>query len=141
MRPVIAALVLAAACSHPPAKKPPPPEIPIEGPQTFAGTWLMNDDLDWLYRFIVTPDGRVALVIDRGKMGPCEQQGVLAQGKSPPTFVMTLTKDTCSKTGPSGGSLTLSVASYTGQSLTLAYLVGNDMVKRTYTRDPKSAKQ
>ncbi|MBL9019730.1 MAG: hypothetical protein JNL83_36400 [Myxococcales bacterium] len=141
MRPVIAVLLLAAACSTPPKKPAPPAEIPIEGPQTFAGTWLTNDDLDWLYRLIVVPDGRFALVVERGKMGSCEQQGNLVQGKSPETFLLTLTKDTCSKTGPTGGALTVSVPSYTGGALTLAYLVGDDMVKRTYTRDPRSAKQ
>lgn len=141
MRSVIAASLLAAACSHAPVKKPPPEEIPIEGPQTFAGTWLTSDDLDWFYRLIVAPDGRFALVIERGKMGTCEQQGRLVSGKGPSTFVLTLTKDSCAKTGPTGGSLTLSVASYTGQGLTLAYLVGEDLVKRSYTRDPKSVKQ
>ncbi len=136
----IAAWVL-AACAHAPAKKPPPEEIPIEGPQTFAGTWLTNDDLDWYYRLIIVPDGRFGLVIERGKMGKCEQQGKLAAGKGPSTFVLTLSKDTCSNTGPTGGSLTLSVASYTGDALVLAYLVGEEMVKKTYTRDPKSVKQ
>lgn len=141
MRPVLAVLLLAVACSHPVAKQPPPPEIPIEGPQTFAGTWLTNDDLDWYYRLIVVPDGRFALVIERGKMGRCEQQGKLVAGKGPSTFLLTLTKDSCSKTGPTGGALTISVPSYTGQALTLAYLVGDDMVRRTYTRDPKSVQQ
>lgn len=141
MRPVIAALVLAVACSHAPAKQPPPEEIPVEGPQTFAGTWLTSDDLDWYYRLIVMPDGRFALVIERGKMGSCEQRGNLVAGKGPSTFVLTLTKDSCSETGATGGSLTLSVASYTGQALTLAYLVGETTVKRSYTRDPKSVKQ
>ena len=141
MRRLFAVLVLAAACSHAPVKPPPPEEIPIEGPQTFAGTWLTSDDLDWYYRLIVVPDGRFALVIERGKMGQCEQQGKLVAGKGPSTFVLTLTKDSCSKTGPTGGGLTLSVASYTGQALTLAYLVGDSMVKRSYTRDPKSVKQ
>ena len=140
MRLVIASLIL-AACSHAPAKKPPPEEIPIEGPQTFAGTWLTNDDLDWYYRLIVVPDGRFGLVIERGKMGQCEQKGTLVAGKGPSTFQLTLTKDSCSKTGPTGGSLTVSVASYTGQALTLAYLVGGELVKKTYTRDPKSVKQ
>jgi hypothetical protein len=141
MRLVFAALVVLAACSHGPAKKPPPEEIPIEGPQTFAGTWLTNDELDWFYRLIVMPDGRFGLVIERGKMGKCEQQGTLVAGKGPSTFILTLTKDSCSKTGPTGGALTLSVASYTGQALTLAYLVGDDMVRRSYTRDPRSVKQ
>lgn len=140
MRLVIAALLL-AACSHAPAKRPPPAEIPLDGTKTFAGTWLTNDDLDWGYRLIVMADGRFALVIDRGKMGTCEQHGTLAQGKGPSTFVLTLTRDSCSESGSRGGSLALSVASYTGQVLTLAYQVGDDLVKRTYTRDPKSVKQ
>jgi hypothetical protein len=141
MRPVIAVLVLAAACGPPPRKPAPPAEIPIEGPQTFAGTWLTNDDLDWFYRLVVVADGRFALVIERGKMGTCEQAGTLVQGKSPETFLLTLTKDTCSKIGPTGGALTIAVPSYTGGALTLAYLVGDGVVKRTYTRDPASVKQ
>jgi hypothetical protein len=137
VRLVLAAVVL-CACSHPPAKRPPPEEIPIEGTKTFAGIWLTNDDLDWGYRLQIVADGRLVLHVDRGKLGPCDQAGRLVQGDGPSTFVLTLTKDSCSKTGPTGGQLAVGVKSYTGQQLTLAYAVGENTVQRTYQRDPQS---
>jgi hypothetical protein len=139
VRLVLAAVFL-CACSHKQPPKPPPPEIPIEGTATFAGTWLTNDDMDWYYRLTVVPDGRFALLVDRGKIGPCEQRGQLVPGKSMPTFILTITKDSCSPTGPNGGSLAVGIASYTGSSLVLAYGVGTTTVQRTYVRDPKSVK-
>jgi len=139
VRLVLAAVVL-CACSHPPAKKPPPEEIPIEGTKTFAGVWLTDDDLDWGYRLQIMADGRLLLHVDRGKLGGCDQAGQLVPGKSMPTFILTLTKDTCSKTGPTGGQLAVGVKSYTGEQLTIAYSVGEQTVQRTYQRDPKSMK-
>jgi hypothetical protein len=99
---------------------------------------LTADDLDWGYRLQIAVDGRLDLHIDRGKLGPCDQVGHLVPGKSMPTFLLTLTKDTCSRTGPTGGQLAIGVKSYTGQQLTIAYGVGESTVQRTYQRDPKS---
>ncbi|MBA3459251.1 MAG: hypothetical protein H0T46_04775 [Deltaproteobacteria bacterium] len=137
MRLVLAALFL-CACAQKAKPKPPPAEIAIEGTATFAGTWLTNDDLDWYYRLTVAPDGRLDLTVDRGKLGPCEQRGQLVPGKSLPTFILTLDKDTCTETGPTGGSLAVGIASYTGNQLVLAYGVGTSTVQRTYVRAPQS---
>ncbi len=130
--------LLVAACGNTPPPRHAPPEIPVTGTATIAGTWLTNDEVDWFYRLLVAPDGRFELTIERGKMGTCEQRGRLAAGKGPSAFLLTLTKDSCAPDGtPLGGGLLVSVPSYTGEALTLMYLVGDTQIRRSYTRDPK----
>ncbi len=137
MRWMLVGLVI-AACGNKPAPRHAAAEIPVTGTSTFAGTWLTNDEVDWFYRLTVAPDGRFGLTIERGKMGTCEQNGVLRQGSGPSAFLLTLTKDSCAPDGsPLGGSLLVSIPSYTGEALTLMYLVGSAQIRRSYTRDPK----
>ncbi len=132
--------VLVAACGSKPPPKHAPAQIPVNGTASIAGTWLANDEIDWFYRLSLVPDGRFALTIERGKMGTCEQRGVLTQGNGPSAFQLRLTKDSCAPDGtPLGGELLLSVPSYTGDAMTIMYLVGNTQVRRSYTRDPKVA--
>ncbi|CAN5921238.1 hypothetical protein BH11MYX3_BH11MYX3_34700 [soil metagenome] len=134
----IVVCLLVVACGNKPAARHATPEIPVTGTATFAGTWLTNDEVDWFYRLIVAPDGRFGLTIERGKMGSCEQGGSLTPGKGPSAFLLTLTKDSCAPDGsPLGGSLLVSIPSYTGDALTLMYLVGETQIRRSYTRDPK----
>lgn len=126
-----------AACGGKPSPRARSSEIPVTGTATLAGTWLTNDDMDWGYRLVLVPDGRFAMYIDRGKMGACQQKGRLTQGAGPSTFTLTVNTDGCNPTGATGGQLTISVPSYTGESLTLMYMVGANQVRRVYQRDPK----
>lgn len=129
-------ILLVAACSHPPPKHVAAAEEPVTGAASFAGTWLMNDDMDWGYRLVLVPDGRFALAVDRGKGGPCEQRGRLAQQADPKHYTLTLTKDTCGN-GAVGGALPVAIGSFTGDALTLVYSVGTTEMHRAYQRDPK----
>jgi len=135
MRWVIACL-LVAACGHaPPPKVEGSGEEPVTGVETLAGTWLTNDDMDWLYRLTIVPDGRFVMSVERGKLGSCEQRGTVAHYGEGASFLLTLTKDSCSK--GEGGQLPFTIPSFTGDAMTLAYKVGTTKTKRFYTRDPK----
>jgi len=134
MRWVIACL-LVAACGHPPPVKTEGTEEPVTGVATLAGTWLTNDDMDWLYRLTVVPDGRFVMSVERGKLGPCEQRGTIAQYGEGASFMLTITRDSCSH--GEGGSLPFTIPSFTGDRMTLAYKVGTSKTKRFYQRDPK----
>lgn len=137
MRWMLVMLVM-AACGNKPAPRHADPQVPVTGAASIAGTWLTNDEVDWFYRLNLFFDGRFALTIERGKMGTCEQNGMLRPGTAGSAFLLTLTKDSCAPGGsPLGGSLAVSVPSYTGEALTLMYLVGNTQIRRSYTRDPK----
>jgi hypothetical protein len=134
------ACLLAAACGGKPPPKHAAAQLPVEGTRSLTGTWLTNDDMDWGYRLVLVPDGRFAMLVDRGKMGHCDQKGRLVQGDGPTTFILTLTKDSCSDSGAAGGSLTVSIPSLTDEAMTLMYRVGDAEVRRVYTRDPNVAR-
>ncbi len=138
MRWVIGCL-LVAACGHAPPPKVEGTEEPVTGPETLIGTWLTNDELDWLYRLTILPDGRFVMKVERSKMGSCEQRGTIAHYGEGASFLLTLTRDTCSKS--EGGSLPFTIPSFTGNAMTLAYKVGTAKTKRFYTRDPKFPRQ
>ena len=137
MRWLFACLAV-AACGHAPPPKHVAAEVSVTGVATLAGTWVTNDDMDWGYRLVLVPDGRFALAIDRGKLGHCEQRGRLAQAADPRSYTLTLTKDSCTPNGATGGSLPISIASYTGEALTISYVVGGGETRRTYQRDPNA---
>lgn len=138
MRWVIACF-LVMACTHAHPTKVEGTEEPVTGPETLVGTWLTNDDLDWLYRLSILPGGRFVMKVDRGKMGPCEQRGTIAHYGEGASFMLTLTWDTCSHSD--GGNLPFTIPSFTGDAMTLAYKVGTAKTKRFYTRDPKVPRQ
>ena len=140
MRRGLSCLVVGViGCGHP---APPPTqtatELPVTGTATFAGSWVTSDDMDYGYRLVIATDGRFAVAVDRGKLGKCEQRGKLAAGADAKSYKLTLVTDSCSPTGAGGGSLAVTIPSYTGESLTLAYTVGANETRRTYQRDPKA---
>lgn len=134
MRWVLASMVV-AACGHAKPTLTEGNEEPVTGVATLAGTWLTNDDMDWLYRLRISPDGRFAMGVERGKLGNCEQRGTIAQYGEGASFMLTITRDTCSDS--EGGSLPFTIPSFTGDKMTLAYKVGTTKTKRFYSRDPK----
>jgi len=134
MRWVIAS-VLVAACGHAPPVKVEAEEEPVTGVATLAGTWLTNDDMDWLYRLRIGADGRFVMSVDRAKLGTCEQRGTIAQYGEGASFMLTITRDSCSNS--EGGSLPFTIPSFTGDKMTLAYKIGTAKTKRFYSRDPK----
>jgi hypothetical protein len=134
-------VIVAAGCGHPaPAPTHTATELPVTGTATFAGAWVTSDDMDWGYRLVIAGDGRFTVVVDRGKLGRCEQRGKLAAAADPKSYKLTLVTDSCSPTGAGGGSLAVTIPSYTGESLTLAYTVGTTETRRTYQRDPTATR-
>ena len=131
-------LVIAAACSHPPPPKAPPAEKPVKTIGDVAGHWVTSDDLDWYYALAVEPTGAIDLVVDRNKLGRCEQKGTVAAGTEPGTFQLTYAKNECNR-DYNGAALQLKVASFTGDSLTLVISGYGSQESHTYKRDPKSA--
>lgn len=137
-RVLLAGIVVGAACGGTTTPRPPPAEVAIEDPASFAGSWVTDGQLDWYYTLTLTPDGRLALVIDRGKMGSCEQKGRLQPADDPRTYQLVYEKNTCTPEA-GGGPFRVHVESFTGTTLTLAIGDGDAAERRTYGRDPKVA--
>jgi len=139
MRWVLAVLVI-SSCAKPPPPKPPAAELEVTGPASFAGSWVMSDDMDFGYTLVVRPAGQLVLTIDRGKMGRCEQKGTLAAGADARTYRIVYTKNTCNPDA-GGTPMEIKILSFTGSALAL--LITGDGTERrpTYARDPKSAQQ
>jgi hypothetical protein len=137
MRLVLAAAAVLASCSKAPPPKPPPAEREVTGPASFAGSWVMSDDLDWGYTLAIQPGGQLLLTIDRGKMGRCEQKGTLEPGADPRSYKIAYTKNTCSPEY-GGTPLEIRVASFTGSALSLVMSGHGAERHPTYARDPKS---
>ena len=130
MRPFWPVLVL-AACGGSSKQVQGPVEMPADNVADVAGTWVANDDMDWGYKMTISPPSTIDVWIDRGKMGRCEQKGTLAPS-SPRVFRVVYTLGECNREAVNI-PVDMSVASFTGQSLTV--VVGDQ--KRTYTRAPQ----
>ena len=116
MRRLVLALVL-ASCGKPPAPRPTPAQLAADSVADLAGRWVANDEMDWGYSLTMEPTGEIAVWIDRGKMGRCEQTGtMLAQGKR--TFGVTYTRGNCNPQAV-GVPLAMTVTSFTGEHLTV----------------------
>jgi len=139
MRSLLAIFVI-ASCAKPPPPKPPAAEVDVSSPASFAGSWVMSDEMDFGYALVIAPTGQLVLTIDRGKMGRCEQKGMLEAGADPRTYRIAYTKNTCN---PEVGGTPLEIKILSLTDSELALLITGDGTERrpTYTRDPKSAKQ
>lgn len=108
----------------------------MTGPASFAGAWVTDGELDWGYNLVIDAQGRYLLTIDRGKMGKCEQKGVLAQTADPKNYSIVFTKNTCD---PERGGVTLAIKieSFTGSELALVVTGDGSERRPVYRRDPK----
>ena len=127
-------VLLLAACGHPPPAKPVAAERPVRAVADIAGRWLTSDDLDWAYTLALDPSGTIDLVIDRNKMGRCEEKGKLAPA-APPSFQLTYERNDCNREY-AGAQLQLKVASFTGDSLTIVITGYGSEEKHVFTRAP-----
>ena len=100
-----------------------------------AGRWVTSDDMDWSYALALDAAGTIDLVIDRNKMGRCEQKGKVAPGDAPQKFQVTYEKNECNR-DYAGAVLQLEVASFTGDSLTLVLSGFGSQEKHVFTRAP-----
>jgi len=132
------ALVLSlCACGSKPTPKPPPAQLEITGPASFAGRWVADDDMDFGYSLEVGADGAFVLVMDRGKLGRCEQKGTLAVGSDPRSYKIAYAKDTCDREY-GGGTIDIAIASFTGGELVVVTTFAGTAQRRTYARAPES---
>jgi hypothetical protein len=128
--------VLACACGHAPPPKPPPPELPVATPADLAGTWVADDEMDRGYRMTIGKDNTFDLVIDRGKVGNCEQKGTLSPGAAPKEFTLQYEKNECNR-DYTGAGIQLKVASFTGDTLAVV-MVGYGVEERhAFKRAPR----
>lgn len=135
MRLAWALALTSVGCGSKPTPKPPPAEMTIEGPASFAGRWVADDDLDFGYSLTVGADGAFVLSIDRGKLGRCEQKGTLAAGSDPRSYKIAFVKDTCDPEY-SGGTIDIAIASFTGSALVVVTTFAGTAQRRTYARAP-----
>jgi len=135
----LAVVLLASACGHAPPPKTAAAERPVKTVADVAGHWVTSDDMDWYYALALDPSGGLDLVIDRNKMGKCEQKGKLVAGDAPQTFLLTYERNECNRDF-NGASVQVKIESFTGDSLTLA-LIGTGQERHRFTRDPKSVVQ
>jgi hypothetical protein len=132
MRPLV--VVLVVACGHaPPAKS--PTEQPVATMADIAGKWVTSDDMDWSYALTIDGNGGFDLVVDRVKMGKCEQKCTVAPGAAPKKFQITYVKNECNR-DLGGAVLQLEVTSFTGDALTLVITGFGSQEQHTFTRAP-----
>jgi hypothetical protein len=124
---VLSMCVLAAACGHAPPPKPPPAELPVKTAADIAGTWVASDDMDWGYHLTIDKDGKLDQIIDRGRLGRCEQKGTLAPAAAN-ELAITYSKNECNQQYD-GGAVQMKVTSFTGDALAVT-LVGYGIEER-----------
>ncbi|HUJ62480.1 MAG TPA: hypothetical protein VLX92_28460 [Kofleriaceae bacterium] len=127
MRLAVYLQLAVAACGHAPPPPPAAAERPVGSAADLAGSWVTSDAMDFGYALTIGKDGSYDLVIDRNRMGKCEQTGRLA-GKAR-AWQLTYQRDDCEH---ATGAAAVTIESFTGDALTLA--VGGD--RRTYHRAP-----
>jgi hypothetical protein len=130
--------ILACACGHPAPPKPPPAERAVTTAADLAGSWVSSDDLDWGYRMTIGADGAIAVTIDRGKLGRCEQKGKLDAGGEAKTFTVTYAKNDCNR-DYAGAQLVLKISSFTGDALAFALTGYGSEERHIYRRAPGAA--
>jgi hypothetical protein len=135
------AVAVVVACGHPAPPRPPPSELAVKLPADIAGTWVTSDDSDWGYRLTIDKAGALAQVVDRGKMGRCEQKGTLVVDEATPKqFQITYDKNECNR-DYNGAALQIKVASFTGEMLTLVVTGYGSEERHVYKRAPAPAAQ
>lgn len=139
-RLLFASLVLVVGCGGPPPPAPPPAELEVAGAASLAGSWVADGELDWYYRLDLDAEGGLSLAVDRGKLGACEQRGLLQPTADPRAYTLVYEKNTC-QPELGGGPFTLRVESFTGPSLRLAIEGPGLEQRRTYQRAPASSAQ
>ena len=130
--PPLTICVLTSGCGHAP---PPPPkaEIPIGSIADLKGKYTASNEVDWGYFLTIDDKGLMDLVIDRGKMGRCEQRGTLAAGADKQTFAITYARNECDR-AHTGQPLVVHVDSFTGDQLVLAITGDGVDEHRRFTR-------
>lgn len=130
---VVASACVASACGSKPTPKPPPAELEITGPESLAGRWVADDDMDFYYQLTITRDGTYSLIVDRGKLSRCEQSGLLVAGADARHYTIPQAKVTCDPVT----ALSITIKSFTGTNLVVETSSEGTAQTRTYTRGPE----
>ncbi len=104
-----------------------------------ANEWTSSDDLDWGYFLKIQPDGELYLTIDRGKLGRCVQHATLVRGSTGPKFELEVVTDECHR-DRAAGPLFVTFPSFTGKTLTVEEIDGNQHERHTYTVAPHTCR-
>ncbi len=125
-------LLMIIGCSHAP---PPPPkaQVQVGGIADLAGTYTGGNEVDWGFFLTIDGDGKFALIVDRGKMGRCEQRGTLVAGADKQSFEITFQRNECDR-AHAGQKLAVHVESFTGDELVLKTSGDGVADLRHYTR-------
>jgi hypothetical protein len=130
----IVAVAFAIACGHaPPPPRPAPVELPVTGPRDLAGSWVTLDAADWHYTLSIDESGAIDQVIDRRKLGRCEQKGKLAATGQPKQYQLTYDKNECNR-DYTGATLQLNVEWFTGYALVLVITGWGGEERHAYAR-------
>ncbi len=125
------------ACGGGPPRARKPAEQAVAAPGDIAGRWLASDDLDGTYTLTIGKDGALDLVIERGKLGHCEQHGTL-KNTGPNQFEIAYAHDACHRN--LGGDLTsakLQITSFTGDALAIQVVADRIDERQAYRRAPQ----
>jgi len=95
--------------------------------------------MDWGYRLVIDKSGALDQVIDRGKLGRCEQKGTLAMTE-PKKFTLQLAKNECNRQYD-GGAIQFEVTSFTGDALAIGLVGYGTKEKHAYKRAPDNTPQ
>lgn len=131
-------ICLLVACSHPPPPKPVAVEQPVKDFGDVAGEWTTSDDLDWGYFLMIEGDD-FSLTVDRGKLGRCTQHATLIRGSTAPKFELEVVTDECHR-DRAVGPLFVTFPSFTGKTLTVDEIDGNQHERHTYTVAPHTCR-
>ena len=125
-------IICIVGCGHAP---PPPPraEVALGSVADLKGKYTASNEVDWGYFLTIDEKGAMDLVIDRGKMGRCEQRGTLAAGTDKQTFAIVYQRNECDR-AHMGGKLSVHVDSFTGDQLVLAITGDGVDEHRRFTR-------
>jgi hypothetical protein len=125
-------LITIFACAHapPPAPK---PEVAVGSIADLEGKYTAGNEVDWGFFLTIDADGKLDLVIDRGKMGRCEQRGMLVAGADAKTFSITFDRNECDR-AHAGEKLALTVESFTGDEILIAVKGDGVDERRRYQR-------
>ena len=132
MRWLLPPLIIFSGCAHAPPP-PPKPEIPVGSVADLVGKYTASNEVDWGFFLTIDKQGLMDLVIDRGKMGRCEQRGTLAAGADKQTFAIVYQRNECDRPH-TGQTLSVHVESFTGDQLVLGIKGDGVDEHRRFTR-------
>jgi hypothetical protein len=126
----------AIACTPPPkapAPAPPPAQLVVKSAADVAGAWIASDARGWKYTLSIDKAGPIQQIVERDKLGRCEQKGMLAPTDQPALLSISYAKNECNL-DYSGATLQVKVEAFTGDALVLVITGYGGEERHEYTR-------